>query len=268
MTQLTRDDEVTYNAAMDTVFKALSDPTRRGILDSLRGKDGQTLTELEGQLEMTRFAVMKHLKVLEAASLVVSRRSGRFKHHYLNAVPLQEALDRWIEPYRAAPIARFALDLKETLEMETAALAETDVLPDLVLETYIRTTPERLWKALTDPEQIARYHFKGAVQDRPLAEKGDHVVLTFPSGQPMLAHDVIASDPPRLLEMTFNSLWAPEAPVSTMRYEIEAVGDMCKLTLLHRGIPAAHPGIKDGWARHLSSLKSYLETGERLTFAD
>ena len=106
---------------MDAIFKALSDETRRQVLDTLRERDGQTLTELEASLakkgvEMTRFGVMKHLKILEAASLVVTRKQGRFKYHYLNAVPLQEILDRWIEPLTQKPMARIALDLKAKLE--------------------------------------------------------------------------------------------------------------------------------------------------------
>ena len=106
---------------MDAIFKALADDTRRLILDVLREQDGQTLQDLESSLagqgvEMTRFGVMKHLKVLEAASLVISRKQGRFKYHYLNVVPLQEVIDRWIEPLTQKPLARATLDLKAKLE--------------------------------------------------------------------------------------------------------------------------------------------------------
>ncbi|MEP0942588.1 MAG: helix-turn-helix domain-containing protein [Rhizobiaceae bacterium] len=106
---------------MDAIFKALADDTRRMILDVLRDQDGQTLGELEQRLagkgvEMTRFGVMKHLKVLEAASLVISRKQGRFKYHHLNVVPLQEVIDRWIEPLTQKPLARATLDLKAKLE--------------------------------------------------------------------------------------------------------------------------------------------------------
>ncbi|MBT8458031.1 MAG: metalloregulator ArsR/SmtB family transcription factor, partial [Alphaproteobacteria bacterium] len=88
---------------MDAIFKALNDPARRDLLDSLRQKNGQSLSELEAQLDMTRFGVMKHLKVLEDASLIVTRKKGRFKYHYLNALPLQEVIDRWIDPFLAKP---------------------------------------------------------------------------------------------------------------------------------------------------------------------
>lgn len=109
---------------MDTIFKALADPTRRAILDLLRQRDGRTLQELEQGLSelgddapsMTRFGVMSHLKVLEGAALVIPRKSGRFKHHYLNAVPLQQIQDRWIDPFIQQPMARAALELKQKLE--------------------------------------------------------------------------------------------------------------------------------------------------------
>ena len=100
---------------VDAVFKALADPTRRQLLDTLRDRGGLTLTELEQGLGMTRFGVMKHLRVLEEANLVLTRRDGRFKYHYLNALPIQEVADRWMAPY-AKPLARFALDLKNALE--------------------------------------------------------------------------------------------------------------------------------------------------------
>jgi DNA-binding transcriptional ArsR family regulator len=97
---------------LDAVFKALNDPTRRAILDALRARDGQSLTEIESDRALSRFGVMKHLKVLEDAGLVIPRRSGRFKHHFLNAVPLQQVIDRWIDPFVQKPLARLSLDLK------------------------------------------------------------------------------------------------------------------------------------------------------------
>src|SRR5689334_6756801 len=103
---------------------------------------------------MTRFGVMKHLKVLEEANLVVSRRDGRFKYHHLNALPIQEVADRWMAPY-AKPLARFALNLKNALEQTMADK------PDLVLSTYIRTSAEKLWDAITNPEMTSQYYYGG-----------------------------------------------------------------------------------------------------------
>jgi DNA-binding transcriptional ArsR family regulator len=101
----------------DRVFKALADPTRRFLLDLLFAREGQTLTELESAVEMTRYGVMKHLKVLEEADLVVTRRSGREKLHFLNAVPIREVHDRWIDKYTERHVAAL-IDLKSELESE------------------------------------------------------------------------------------------------------------------------------------------------------
>jgi DNA-binding transcriptional ArsR family regulator len=101
----------------DRVFKALADPTRRFLLDLLFAREGQTLTELESTVQMTRYGVMKHLKVLEEAGLVVVRRSGREKLHFLNAVPIREVHDRWIDKYTERHVAAL-IDLKHELESE------------------------------------------------------------------------------------------------------------------------------------------------------
>jgi DNA-binding transcriptional ArsR family regulator len=111
---------VTYLAGVtddDRVFKALADPTRRFLLDLLFAREGQTLTELESAVEMTRYGVMKHLKVLEEADLVVTRRSGREKLHFLNAVPIRQVHDRWIDKYTERHVAAL-IDLKNELERE------------------------------------------------------------------------------------------------------------------------------------------------------
>jgi DNA-binding transcriptional ArsR family regulator len=115
---LTCDHLVTYLVGVtddDIVFKALADPTRRFLLDRLYVQDGRTLTDLESELEMTRFGVMKHLRILEDAGLVVTRRSGREKLHFLNPVPIRLIHDRWIDKYTERQISALA-DLKTTLE--------------------------------------------------------------------------------------------------------------------------------------------------------
>src|SRR5215204_2901017 len=103
----------------DGVFKALADPTRRLLLDRLYERDGRTLTELESQVEMTRFGVMKHLRVLEDAGLVVTRKSGREKLHFLNTVPIRLIHDRWIDKYTERRVSALT-DLKRQLEEESA----------------------------------------------------------------------------------------------------------------------------------------------------
>src|SRR5437868_13783312 len=124
---------------MDDVFRALADPTRRSLLDELFRADGQTLSALEARLPMTRFGVMKHLKVLEDAGLVVTRRRGREKLHVLNTVTIRLVHDRWVGKY-AEPWAAALSDLKTRLESPM----------EKIFEIYIKTTPERLWEAITD----------------------------------------------------------------------------------------------------------------------
>src|SRR5258706_4613844 len=126
---------------VDDVFKALADPTRRSLLDELFREDGQTLTALEARFDITRFGVMKHLRQLEAAGLVVTRRRGREKLHFLNPVPIQLVHDRWVSKY-AEPWAAALSDIKRRLERSM----------EKVFEIYIRTTPEQLCEAITDPQ--------------------------------------------------------------------------------------------------------------------
>src|SRR3982751_4153385 len=128
---------------MDAVFRALADPSRRRLLDRLNTRNGQSLRELGEGLAMTRQAVTKHLTVLEAAGLVTTRRQGRGKFHFLNPAPINEIADRWIHHYDRQRVRALA-DLKRALE-DTPM--EQD---DFVYVTYIRSTPERLWQALTD----------------------------------------------------------------------------------------------------------------------
>src|SRR5436853_1301871 len=137
---------------MDDVFKALADPTRRSLLDRLFREDGQTLGALQGRFRMTRFGVMKHLKQLEDAGLVVTRRRGREKLHFLNPVPIRLVHDRWVSKY-AEPWTEALSDLKQRLETQM----------EKVFEIYIRTTPERLWEAITDGEIRSKYQFGAQV---------------------------------------------------------------------------------------------------------
>jgi DNA-binding transcriptional ArsR family regulator len=122
VTRLTRDYLVTYSGNVDDedlVFRALADPTRRLLLDRLFEHDGMTLGELEAEVpELTRFGVMKHLGVLEQAGLVVTRKQGRHKHHYLNPVPIRLIYERWIDKYRDRRAAAL-LDLKDQVEAQT-----------------------------------------------------------------------------------------------------------------------------------------------------
>src|SRR5215217_528366 len=134
---------------MDEVFRALGDPTRRRLLDELFERDAQTLSALERRLPMTRFGVMKHLRVLEEAHLVTTKRRGREKLHFLNPVPIRLVHDRWVSKY-AEPWAATLTGLKHRLEDRTM---------EKVFEIYIKTTPQQLWEAITNPELRAKYNF-------------------------------------------------------------------------------------------------------------
>ena len=262
MTLLSRDNGITYKHLMDAVFKALADPARRTLLDALRQKDGQSLQELTELLEMTRFGVMKHLGVLEAAGLVVTHKKGRFKYHYLNAVTLQQTIDRWIEPMRAKPVARAVLDLKSTLERNHQMTK-----PDFMMQTFIRCTQDALWDALSDPASMAAYHF---MCERVEGEAVEDGALTWilPDGNTMLTHRPTKVVPKTRIEATFEPhFFGPDAPASRMAFIIEPQGDVCKLTIEHYDIPAGQDGVGEGWARLAGSLKSWLETGTALKMA-
>ena len=248
---------------MDAIFKALNDASRRDILDRLRQKDGQSLAELTQGLDMTRFGVMKHLGVLEEAHLIVTRKEGRFKYHYLNALPLQEVIDRWIEPLLAKPKARHLIELKAKLE-GTAPMSDK---PDFVMQTFIRTTQDALWNALTDPRELAAFHF--ICDDvRGDGSEGSTTSYVRPDGSTMLNTKVLKLDPKSRIETTFEPLFfGPDAASSRCVYLIEPQGAQCKLTVEHYDIPAGQESVSEGWARLTSSLKSYLETGTAMKMA-
>ena len=248
---------------MDAIFKALNDPARRDILDSLRQKDGQTLSDLETQFEMTRFGVMKHLGVLEEGRLITTKKIGRFKHHYLNATPLQEVMDRWIEPLLAKPVARGLLDLKAQLE---GAAAMSDK-PDFRMETYINCTQDALWDALTDPAQAVQYNFLAAACE----QEGNSLIYRMPDGNMMLICTHTEETPKTRIDSTFEPHWAgPDVPLEASRfvYLIEPKGSICHLALEHYNIPEGQEGVADGWHRTLAGLKTFLETGKAVKYAD
>ena len=247
---------------MDSVFKALADPTRRRLLDKLFRKDGQTLGELERRLAMTRFGVMKHLRVLEDAGLIVTKRRGREKLHFLNAVPIRQIYDRWIDKY-SAPLAGMLTGLKRDIEEEQM---------EKVYEIYIKTTPDRLWQALTDPSLRAKYSFGvGVYSDwkpgsKTVARTNE---ATVQPGFEIADGEVLEVDKPRRLVQTFRALWSDEVKAegySRVTWEIEPIGDSCRLTVTHDQLRAdANAELYGGWPMILSGLKTLLETGETPT---
>jgi uncharacterized protein YndB with AHSA1/START domain len=249
---------------MDDVFKALADPTRRALLDSLFAQDGQTLGALERGLPMTRFGVMKHLRVLEDAGLVVTRRRGREKLHFLNPVPIRLVHDRWVSKY-SEPWAAGLSGLKQRLEQTM----------EKVYEIYIKTTPERLWQAITDSELRKKYSFGvGVESDWTAGSAYKAAAGSFPIAE----GENLEVDPPRRLVQSFNALWdsggmgdgtprdVRSEPTSRVTWEIEQVEDSCRLTVIHDQLAAdANNELYGGWPMILSGLKTLLETGETLT---
>src|SRR5919204_637930 len=245
-------------AGMDTVFRALADPTRRGLLDELYKDDGQTLGALEARLPMTRFGVMKHLRVLEEAGLVVTRRRGREKLHFLNPVPIRLVHDRWVSKY-AEPWAAALSELKRNLEEEETM--------EKVFEIYIRTTPERLWEAITDAETRSKYSFGMRIKSDWTA--GSRYEFSGPDGTGVWGEgENLEVEPPRRLVQSFRALWSDEvqrAGTSRVTWQIEPVGDSCRLVVTHDELPEdASDELYGGWPMILSGLKTLLETGELL----
>jgi uncharacterized protein YndB with AHSA1/START domain len=243
---------------MDDVFKALADPTRRSLLDELFREDGQTLSALEERLPMTRFGVMKHLRVLEEAGLVVTKKRGREKLHFLNAVPIRLVHDRWVSKY-AEPWAATLTGLKKHIEEEVM---------EKVFEIYIKTTPERLWQAITDPEMRRIYNFGvGVVSDWT---PGSHYESDHASAPGILTEgENLEVDPPRRLVQSFTAKWSEDVQregTSRVTWDIEPVGDSCRLMVTHDQLrEGANSELYGGWPMILSGLKTLLETGEDLT---
>ncbi|MGV0645314.1 ArsR/SmtB family transcription factor [Mycolicibacterium sp. XJ879] len=258
---------------MDEVFRALADPNRRRLLDSLNARNGQTLRGLCAGLSMARQSVSKHLAVLEDAKLITTMWRGREKLHYLNAAPINAIADRWINQYDRSRVQTLA-DLKTALETQPMGSAE------FVYTTYIRTTPERLWRAVTDPAFSHRYMGHALVSD---FEKGSRYVWADRNLE--IEHPdqvILESEPYRRLVFTFHT-FVPELTAvgldeetiakaaaekrSRVSFDIEPVDNgMVKLTVIHDAFPpesTVRELISGGWPWKLANLKSGLEEESR-----
>ena len=242
---------------MEDVFRAIADPTRRELLDELFRHDGQTLSQLEARFDMSRQNVMKHLRVLEDAHLVVTRRRGREKLHFLNVIPIRLLHDRWVSKY-AEPwvegLSALKSDMEKTMEK--------------IYEIYIRTTPDRLWQAITDEEIRSKYQF-GARVKSSFADGSSYEMAT-PDGMPLGEGEIVEADPPRKLVQTMRALWGEDVKAegtSRITWEIAPIGeDSCLLTLTHDQLrEGANDQLYGGWPMILSGLKTWLESGELLT---
>jgi uncharacterized protein YndB with AHSA1/START domain/DNA-binding transcriptional ArsR family regulator len=259
---------------MDEVLKALADASRRRLLDKLNAHNGQNLRQLTEGSGMARQSVSKHLAVLEAANLVTTVWRGREKLHYLNAEPINAIAERWIDQYARERVRALA-DLKTALEQEP--MGDTE----FAYTTYINTTPERLWQALTDPAFTRRYWGVTLESDwkvgSPMTWEQEGVKIADP------AQVVLESEPYRRLAYSWHTFTREFADAnglgdeflskvagerrSKVTFEIEPLGRMVKLTVVHDDFD---PGstvremVSQGWPELLSSLKTLLETGETL----
>jgi uncharacterized protein YndB with AHSA1/START domain/DNA-binding transcriptional ArsR family regulator len=265
---------MTTGQGMDEIFKALADPSRRRLLDSLNARNGQRLNELCAGLDMARQSVSKHLAVLEGANLVTTVRHGREKLHYLNAVPIHAIADRWIHQYDRRRVEALA-DLKQALE--ESPMSE----PAFVYTTFIKTTPERLWQALTDPAFTRRYWGISFETDwRP-----GSTMVWEQDGQRIVDPEqvVLEAEPHRRLAYTWHTPtpeWAAANGIdddvraalaaekrSRVMFEIEPFGETVRLTVVHDDFPAdstMRAMASTGWPHLLSDLKTLLETGATL----
>jgi uncharacterized protein YndB with AHSA1/START domain/DNA-binding transcriptional ArsR family regulator len=267
-----------YPPEIDDVFRALADPGRRRLLDSLNAHNGQTLRELCAEMDMARQSVSKHLAVLEAAQLVTTVWRGREKLHYLNPAPINEISERWIGRYDRNRVQALS-DLKLALEDHPMDK------PSFVYTTFIRSTPERVWQALTDPAFTERYWGVALQSDWKAGS-------TFTVGQWGLTiadpdQVVLESEPYRRLAYTWHTFtpeWQEQAakrvgfpkeflqhvaaePRSKVAFEIDDLGEFVKLTVIHDGFEPESKvwaTVSQGWPHILSNLKTLLETGDTL----
>lgn len=254
----------------DAPFRALADPSRRVLLDRLYERDGQALGELQTALpQMSRIAVMKHLRVLEAAGLVVSHRSGRRRLHYLNPVPIRRIHDRWLDKFRARA-ADVLLTLQAFVEEPTMGTDIPD-RPSHVAQIFIRATPAQVWRAITDSEFTTQYYYGSAVESEWRAGAAYRYTI---DGNDAILGTILEADPPRRLVQTFDARWdddvAADAP-SRLTWEIEEVmPGVSKVTTIHDEFPsrtATFESVAGGMMFILSGLKSVLETGRPLEAA-
>jgi uncharacterized protein YndB with AHSA1/START domain/DNA-binding transcriptional ArsR family regulator len=244
----------------DAVFRALADPTRRALLDRLHERNGQTLGELCGPLDMARQSATQHLGVLEAANLITTVRRGREKLHYLNPVPLWSIQERWIEKFEQSRMRALSA-IKHRAEEGSMAGR-----PTYVYVTYIAGSPERVWEALTDPNLTAEYWGHSNVSDWQAGSPWEHRRVDG-SGIADVIGTVMEAVPPRRLRMTFDAPGTtPVDGPSTVTFDIERYHEIVRLTVTHENLAGdeALEAASAGWPAVCANLKSLLETGHVL----
>jgi uncharacterized protein YndB with AHSA1/START domain/DNA-binding transcriptional ArsR family regulator len=247
-------------ADTDRVFKALADPTRRTMLDRLHERNGQTLGDLCEQLGMARQSATQHLGVLEAANLITTVWRGRRKLHYLNPVPIHEIQERWIGKFDRPRLAALSAIKRQAEEHDVADK------PTFVYVTYIESTPEKVWHALTDADLTAEYWGHSNVSDWQAGSRWEHV-RTDGSGIADVAGTVIQAEPTKRLVVTFDApSTEPVAEPTVVSFDIVGHGDIVRLTVTHEKLADqdACEAVSSGWPAVMANLKSLLETGHTL----
>ncbi|NVI89475.1 metalloregulator ArsR/SmtB family transcription factor [Actinomadura sp. BRA 177] len=250
---------------MDSVFKALADPTRRLLLDRLREHNGQTLRELCERLDMARQSATQHLDILVRAGLVTVVRRGRERLHYLNPAPIHEIEERWISVFDKPRLQALSA-IKHQAE-EYAMTSESTSVPTYVYVTYIRASAEQVWHALTDADLTARFWGHANVSDWQPGSTWEHQRVDG-SGAVDVVGRVLKAEPPTSLVITFEDsldLDPPREP-SVVTFLVEPHQDIVRLTVTHEKLANQEMlnGISQGWPAVLANLKSLLETGDVL----
>jgi uncharacterized protein YndB with AHSA1/START domain/DNA-binding transcriptional ArsR family regulator len=246
---------------MDAVFKALADASRRHLLDRLHKRNGQTLSEMCDDLDMVRQSVTQHLALLEAANLISTVRRGREKLHYLNPVPIYGIQQRWIDKFEG-PRLRGLSTLKKRAEEEQAMANK----PSFVYVTFIHSSPQRVWNALTDSDLTAEYWGHSNVSEWQVGSGWEHQ-RTDGSGTADVVGTVLEAVPPHRLVITFAA--PDEEPAdgpSRVSFDIEPHGQIVRLTVTHENLAnqAEYEAASAGWPAVLANLKTLLETGHVL----
>ncbi|MBD3223834.1 MAG: helix-turn-helix domain-containing protein [Caldithrix sp.] len=256
------------------MFKALADANRRNILDIVKIQPGINLQDLCSFFDISRYAVMKHLKVLQEANVVVHQWQGKYKHFYLNAIPIQMIYDRWLSRYTKHLSPRLT-KLKYTLEGGNTMKFQED---KQVYVLYIRTTKEKLWKAITSPLYTQKYFFKTKVQSDFQPNSEVSYLMQNADGKESIPvkGKILEAEPYKKLVHTFQHNFGDfeqnkYSNPSRVSYELESMGDLVKLTLIHdefKGDEETYNSTSGGWPIILNGLKTLLETGEPLPFPE
>ncbi|MBL8018565.1 MAG: SRPBCC domain-containing protein [Leptospirales bacterium] len=250
------------------VFKALADESRRRILDIVKVNAGISVGDVAERFDFSRFAVMKHLRILEEANLLKIQKDGRFRKIYLNSVPIQMIYDRWLSKYSrhwAKGLTRLKYQLEDEEKIMNKEVKQVYVM-------YIRTGIEKLWKALITADITPEWFAGMSVRFEPKVGAPLTYETNAPDGKIMrlVQGKVLEFLPQKSLTYSF-SLQVDEKvkadKESRVRYELEDLGETIKLTVTHDQFESetqSYVGTSQGWPMHLSNLKTFIETGKVL----